>query len=159
MTVLKLSGCSQPWREWKRVRRFVFRQFNQWLFPNICPRFVNPIFYSLANFVLWVCVGVASMKREAPASVSFQKNRSRTLHFFSHQYYGWTLTGNINFHASLIQSFQNLQVVKRQQVDEFARRLIFPIIQAVVAVSENSSSLTNFFKCHNTHFQSYRWLT
>ena len=25
------------------------------------PRFVNPIFYSLANFVLSVCMGVASM--------------------------------------------------------------------------------------------------
>ena len=60
----------------------------------------------------------------------------------------------MNFHASLIQSFQNLQDVKRQQVDEFARRLIFPISQAAVAVSENSSSLTNFFKCHKTHFQS-----
>ena len=33
-----------------------------------------------------------------------------------------------------MQSFQNLQVVKRQQVDEFARRLIFLISQAVVAV-------------------------
>ena len=47
------------------------------------PRFVNAIFYSLANFVLSVCMGVASMKREAPASVSFQKNGSRTLHFFT----------------------------------------------------------------------------
>ena len=33
-----------------------------------------------------------------------------------------------------MQSFQNLQVVKRQQVDEFARRLIFLISQAVVAI-------------------------
>ena len=48
------------------------------------PRFVNAIFYSLANFVLSVCMGVTSMKREAPASVSFQKNGSPTLHFFSH---------------------------------------------------------------------------
>ena len=38
-----------------------------------------------------------------------------------------------------MQSFQNLQVVKRQQVEEFARRLIFPISQAAVAVSEKSS--------------------
>ena len=44
----------------------------------------------------------------------------------------------------MIQSFQNLQVVKRQQVDEFARRLIFPIIQAVVAVSENPSLCNRF---------------
>ena len=43
-----------------------------------------------------------------------------------------------------MQSFQNLQVVKRQQVEEFARRLIFPTSQAAVAVSENSSSNTNY---------------
>ena len=49
-----------------------------------------------------------------------------------------------------MQSFQNLQVVKLQQVEEFARRLIFPISQAAVAVSENSSSNT---KCHKTQFQ------
>ena len=52
-----------------------------------------------------------------------------------------------------MQSFQNLQVVKRRQVDEFARRLIFLISQAVVAVNENSSSNTNYFKCHKTQFQ------
>ena len=38
-----------------------------------------------------------------------------------------------------MQSFQNLQVVTRQQVEEFARRLIFPFSQAAVAVSEKSS--------------------
>ena len=38
-----------------------------------------------------------------------------------------------------MQSFQNSQVVKGQQGEEFARRLIFPIIQAAVAVSENFS--------------------
>ena len=53
-----------------------------------------------------------------------------------------------------MQSFQNLQDFKQQQVDEFARRLIFPINQAAVAVSEKSSPLTNFFKCRKTHFQS-----
>ena len=37
----------------------------------------------------------------------------------------------------MMQSFQNLQVVKQQQVEEFARRLIFPISQAAVAVIEN----------------------
>ena len=42
--------------------------------------------------------------------------------------------GFIHFHVLVMQSFQNLQVVKRQQVDEFARRLIFLISQAVVAV-------------------------
>ena len=54
----------------------------------------------------------------------------------------------------MMQSFQNLQVVKQQQVEEFARRLIFPIIQAAVAVSEKSSLYVDYFKCHKTHFQS-----
>ena len=40
------------------------------------------------------------------------------------------------------------QVVKRQQLEEFARRLIFPISQAAVAVSEKSSLHINYFKCH-----------
>ena len=52
-----------------------------------------------------------------------------------------------------MQSFQNLQVVKRQQVEEFARRLIFPISQAAVAVIEKSSLDINYFKCHKTPFQ------
>ena len=61
--------------------------------------------------------------------------------------------GFIHFHLLVMHSFQILQEVKLQQVEEFARRLIFPISQAAVAVSENSSSNTNYFKCHNTHFQ------
>ena len=52
-----------------------------------------------------------------------------------------------------MQGFQNLQVVRRQQVEKFARRLIFPTSQAAVAVSENSSSNTNYFKCDKTQFQ------
>ena len=54
----------------------------------------------------------------------------------------------------MMQSFQNVQVVKRQPVEEFAERLIFPISQAAVAVSEKSSLYINYFKCHKTHFQS-----
>ena len=50
-----------------------------------------------------------------------------------------------------MQSFRNLQVVKRQQVEEFARRLIFPISQAAVAVSEKSSLHTvSFFQHQQT---------
>ena len=45
----------------------------------------------------------------------------------------------------MIQIFRNLQVVKRQQVEEFVRRLIFPISPAAVAVSEQSSSYENYF--------------
>ena len=37
-------------------------------------RFVNPIFYSLANEVLSVCISVARMYREVVVIVSFQKN-------------------------------------------------------------------------------------
>ena len=54
----------------------------------------------------------------------------------------------------MMQSFQNLQVIRRQQVEEFARWLIFQISQAAVAVSEKSSLCINYFKCHKTHFQS-----
>ena len=34
-----------------------------------------------------------------------------------------------------MQSLKNLHVVKRQQLEEFAMRLFFPISQAAVAVS------------------------
>ena len=61
--------------------------------------------------------------------------------------------GFIHFHLLVMHSFQILQEVKLQQVEEFARRLIFPISQAAVAVSENSSSNTNYFKFHKTQFQ------
>ena len=54
----------------------------------------------------------------------------------------------------MMQSFQNLQVVKRQQVEEFAERLIFPISRSAVSISEKSSIYINYFKCHKTHFQS-----
>ena len=117
-------------------------------------RFVNPIFYSLANEVLSVCISVASMYREVVAIVSFQKNGPHPLRFFLHQYCGRTRIEFIHFHVLVMQSFQNLQVVTRQQVEEFARRLIFPFSQAVVAVSENSSLYINYFKRHKTHFQS-----
>ena len=36
-------------------------------------------------------------------------------------------------------------MVKRQQVEEFVKRLIFPISQAAVSVSDQSSSYTNYF--------------
>ena len=47
------------------------------------PRFVKPIFYSLVNDVLSVCIGVASKLREALANVSFQKNGRRPLSFYT----------------------------------------------------------------------------
>ena len=118
------------------------------------PLFVNPIFCSLSNGVLSVCMGVAIMWKEAVASVSFQKKGPRTLYFFVQQSYCQTQLGLIHFHVLVMPSLRNLRVVKRQHVEEFARRLIFPISQAAVAVSEKSSSHTNYFKCHKTHFLS-----
>ena len=46
------------------------------------PRFVNPTFYSLANFIFSVCISVASMYRKAAPSISFQQHGPRTLHLF-----------------------------------------------------------------------------
>ena len=51
------------------------------------------------------------------------------------------------------QNFQNLQVVKREQVEEFARRIILPIGKAAEAVSEKSSLHIDYFMCHKTHFK------
>ena len=53
-----------------------------------------------------------------------------------------------------MQSFQNLQEVKGQQIKEFAGRLILPISQAAVAVSEKFSLYIYYFKCQKTYFQS-----
>ena len=117
-------------------------------------RFVNPIFYSLANEVLSVCISVARMYREVVVIVSFQKNGPHTLRFFLQQYCGRTRIEFIHIHVLVMQSFQNLQVVTRQQVEEFARRLIFPFSQAAVVVSEKSSLYISYFKRHKAHFQS-----
>ena len=70
-------------------------------------RSVNPIFYSLANEVLSVCISVARMYREVVVIVSFQKNGPHTLRFFLHQYCGRTRIEFIHFHVLVIQSFQN----------------------------------------------------
>ena len=43
--------------------------------------------------------------------------------------------GLIHFHVLVMRSLKNLQVVKRQQLEEFAMRLFFPIRQAAVVVS------------------------
>ena len=156
MTVLKLSGCSQPWREWKRVGRFVFRQFNQWSFPSICqwPSFCKCYFL----FPCWLCF--ISLHGRGQYEEGGSCKRFLSEEQVSHSAFLFTLVlrlnanGNYTFPRIVDTKFQNLQAVRRQQVDEFARRLIFPISQAVVAVSENSSSLKTFFKCHKTHFQS-----
>ena len=64
---------------------------------------------------------------------------------FSIQSHGRTRIGIIHSHVLVMQSLQNLQMVTRQQVEEFARRRIFPIGQAAVAGSEQSSSYIKYF--------------
>ena len=53
-----------------------------------------------------------------------------------------------------MQSFQNSQVVKRQQVEEFARRLIFPISQAAVAVIKIFFPIYKLFEVSQDSLQS-----
>ena len=54
----------------------------------------------------------------------------------------------------VMQSFQNSQVVKRQQVEEFARRLIFPISQAAVAVIKIFFPIYKLFEVSQDSLQS-----
>ena len=53
-----------------------------------------------------------------------------------------------------MQSFQNSQVVKGQQVEEFARRPIFPISQAAVAVKWKIFLTYKLFQVSQDSFQS-----
>ena len=53
-----------------------------------------------------------------------------------------------------MQSFQNSQVVKRQQVEEFARRFIFSISQAAVAVSKKVFLIYKLFEVSQDSLQS-----
>ena len=53
-----------------------------------------------------------------------------------------------------MQSLQNSQVVKRQQVEEFARRPIFPISQAAVAVSKKFFPIYKLFEVSQDSLQS-----
>ena len=53
-----------------------------------------------------------------------------------------------------MQSFQNSQVVNGQQVEEFARRLIFPISQAAVAVIKNFFPIYKLFEVSQDSLQS-----
>ena len=56
-----------------------------------------------------------------------------------------------------MQSFQNSQVVKRQQVEEFARRLIFPISQAAIAVSKKNFLVYKLFELSQDSFLTHRY--
>ena len=65
------------------------------------PRFINPTFYSLANFIFSVCINVASMYRKAAPSISFQQHGPRTLHLFlrsnANRIYTFSCIGNAKF--------------------------------------------------------------
>ena len=56
-----------------------------------------------------------------------------------------------------LTGFQNSQVVKRQQVEEFARRLIFPISQAAVAVSKKIFLVYKLFEVSQDSFLTHRY--
>ena len=97
------------------------------------PRFVNPIFYSLPNDVLSICT--PSWRGRQLQAFPFRRTGLTLCIPFLHQYCGRARIGLIHFHVLVMQSLKNLQVVKRQHVEEFAWRLFFPISQAAVAVS------------------------
>ena len=51
----------------------------------------------------------------------------------------------------LKQSFLTLQLVKRQQDQEFDQQCILPVNKAAMAVSDKWSSHITYYKCHNSH--------
>ena len=51
----------------------------------------------------------------------------------------------------LKQSFLTLQLVIRQQDQEFDQQCILPVNKAAVAVSDKFSSHIAYYKCHNSH--------
>ena len=53
--------------------------------------------------------------------------------------------------------FPNSQMVKRQQVEEFARRLILPISQAAVAVSKKFFLICKLFEVSQDSFLTHRY--
>ena len=65
------------------------------------PRFADPIFYSLANFIFSVCISVAIMYRKAAPSISFQQHGPRTLHLFlrsnANRIYTFSCIGDAKF--------------------------------------------------------------
>ena len=154
-TLLKLSGRSQPWREWKRVGRFVFGQINQWSFSSICRWSSFGKSYFLFPFWRYII----SFHRRGQYVEGGTFKRFLLEERASHSAFSFTPVPRSNanriykFHVLVKQSFQNLQVVKRQRVGELARRLIYTIIQAAVSVSVKYSLYKSYFKCLKTHFQ------
>ena len=79
------------------------------------------------------------------------QNRLCTSHFFSHQYHSQTRARFILCQGLLKQSFLTLQLVIRQQDQEFDQQCILPVNRAAMAVSDKWSSHITYYKCHNSH--------
>ena len=164
--VLKLSGCSQPLKGWKRLGQFIGGRsyaeksnlpqlYNPFSFINyhilasdVGPRLVNSIFYSFHNFVLF-----ASVRRR------FQVFFLRTgLHFAL--LFTPIPRSNANKIYTLPRivktSFLTLQFLIRQQDQEFDQQCILPVNKAAVAVSDKLSSHITDYKCHNSYHNPNR---
>ena len=152
MKRVKESGTVHRWTELNRkeLPNLINNPFsfidNHILASDVGPRFVNPMFYSFHNFFL-----LASMKRKFQV---FSQNRLCASHFFPYQYYNETRPKFILCQGSLKQSFLNLQLVIRQQGQEFDKQFILLVNWAAVAVSGKSSLYINYYKCHNSNHNS-----
>ena len=129
--VLKLSGCSQPFKGWKRVGRLIggrsyaersnlpqlhnpFSFINHHILASdVGSRLVNSIFYSFYNFVLF-----ASMKRRFQV-FSFRTGFVLRISFHINTTVKCTRARFILCQGLLKQSFLTLQLVIRQQDQEF----------------------------------------
>ena len=115
------------------------------LASDVGSRLVNSIFYSFYNFVLF-----ASMKRR------FQVFSLRTgfvlrISFHTNTTVKCTRARFILCQGLLKQSFLTLQLVIRQQDQEFDQQCILPVNKAEMAVSDKFSSHITYYKCHNSH--------
>ena len=69
----------------------------------------------------------------------------------SQQYHSQTRARFILCQGLLKQSFLTLQLVIRQQDQEFDQQCILPVNKAAMAVSDKWSSHITYYKCHNSH--------
>ena len=149
---MKESGTVHRWTELNRKEKPILIkqsfQFHRWSYPNIWrwSTFYKFNFYSFHNFVLF-----ASMKRRL--QVFFLRTG---LHFAL--LFTPIPQSNANKIYTLLRivktSFLTLQLVIRQQDQEFEKQSILPVNKAAVAVSEKSSSYLTHYKCHSSHHNS-----
>ena len=115
------------------------------LASDVGPRLVNSIFYSFYNFVLF-----ASMKRRFQV-FSLRTGFALRISFHTNTTAKCTRARFILCQELLKQSSLTLQLVIRQQDEEFDQQCILPVNKAAVAVSDKLSSHINYYKCHNSH--------